>query len=254
MRRGPRVSIACIGITATLALAATAAYAASGDESGFFGKINEERTSRGIRTLAFSESLASVARRHTTAMADQGRLFHNDNLPNEVSGWELLGENVGYGSSIEQIHSLFMESETHRDDILGTFASVGVGAEWRDGTLWVTEVFFLPARSPSRRSAPAPMATAGRTARRPVARPAEPQRQPVRPPAPAASPPASPAAPVGDLTRVMVERLLSADDPAVASVHTARRLALGTSGRPIAVLSAPLGPLMGILGFREPGP
>jgi hypothetical protein len=76
-------------------------------------------------------------------MARQHRIFHDSNLPNEVSGWRALGENVGRGSSARSIHRAFMSSSTHREHILGTrYNQIGVGAvRGSDNLLYVTEVF-----------------------------------------------------------------------------------------------------------------
>jgi hypothetical protein len=104
---------------------------------------NGERSSRGIRTLSTASDLASIAERHSRSMASQHRIYHDSNLPYEVSGWRALGENVGRGSSARSIHRAFMGSSTHRAHILGTrYNQIGVGAvRGSDNLLYVTEVF-----------------------------------------------------------------------------------------------------------------
>lgn len=118
------------------------ALAASADENDFFNRINAERTSRGLKVLALTTSLSNVARNHSQEMANNGSLYHNDNLGNEVSGWEELGENVGEGGNVADLHAAFMNSQTHRAEILGNYQKIGIGTVWKDGTLWVTEVFY----------------------------------------------------------------------------------------------------------------
>jgi hypothetical protein len=43
---------------------------------------------------------------------------------------------------VDAIHDAFMASSVHRAGILGNYEKVGIGTTWKDGTLWVTEVFF----------------------------------------------------------------------------------------------------------------
>jgi hypothetical protein len=90
-----------------------------------------------------ASDLTSIARRHSSQMASQRRIYHDDNLPNEVSGWRALGENVGRGSSADGVHDAFMDSSEHRGHILSsTYNQVGIGAvRGGDGLLYVTEVF-----------------------------------------------------------------------------------------------------------------
>jgi len=127
------------------AIAFTVPAAASTPESELFAKINQERQSAGIASLAQnSTDLLEVARRHSARMAKQNRLHHNDNLPGEVSGWRALGENVGTGPDTASIHQAFMDSPSHRAQILdGTYTEAAVGVVVVDGTLWVTEILAL---------------------------------------------------------------------------------------------------------------
>lgn len=76
-------------------------------------------------------------------MARHHRIYHDSNLPYEVSGWRALGENVGRGSTARQVHRAFMGSSTHRSHILSTrYNQIGVGAvRGSDNYLYVTEVF-----------------------------------------------------------------------------------------------------------------
>ena len=227
--------------------------AASSEEGSFASKINDERSSRSIATLSWNDELARVARRHSQEMADQNNLHHNAHLGNEVQGWQAVGENVGSGGSVDDLHSAFMNSTAHRDNILDRdYTELGVGTVWKDGTLWVTEVFMRPqgasssgggsgsgqpphrhhrsgssssGSSSSGSRSPAPSSSgftssgyAPRSANSAGARPARPAGKwpgvPQHGPAATASTP-----PSVDLTRQMLGRLVS-DDPAVGSFGT----------------------------------
>jgi hypothetical protein len=135
---------------------------ASSDESRFTSLTNHERSSRGGRTLATKSDLVAIARRHSQDMANRGYIYHNSNLPNEVSGdWRILGENVGRGGSVDSIHNAFMNSPAHKQNILDSrFNQIGIGTVVKNGYIYVTEVFAgrgsTPA--PSVRRAPARVA------------------------------------------------------------------------------------------------
>jgi cysteine-rich secretory family protein len=104
---------------------------------------NAARTSRGIRSLSTKSDLTAIAERHSRAMARDHRIFHDNNLPYEVSGWRSLGENVGRGSSARSVHNAFMNSSVHRTHILDPhYNQVGYGAvRGSDNLLYITEVF-----------------------------------------------------------------------------------------------------------------
>jgi hypothetical protein len=79
-------------------------------------------------------------------MASRNSLSHNPNLAGEVSAWQSLGENVGYGSSVSQLVATFWGSAPHRANILDRrFTLVGVGVVQVGHTLWVAEEFERPA-------------------------------------------------------------------------------------------------------------
>jgi hypothetical protein len=86
-------------------------------------------------------------------MADDGTIYHNKNLSNEVGGdWWALGENVGMGPTCKAIHDAFMASPGHKANILDLdYNQAGIGVEIKDDTVYVTEVFAgRPDGSPAR--------------------------------------------------------------------------------------------------------
>jgi hypothetical protein len=75
-------------------------------------------------------------------MAANGAISHDPNLPNEVSNWTELGDNVGRGPSASSIHDAFMNSSEHRAIILDpAFTQIGVGVVDAGDRLYVTEIF-----------------------------------------------------------------------------------------------------------------
>ena len=143
-----------VSLLAALVTPMTAHAAVDGSaESQFVAAINQERAARGLPALQVAGDLTSVARSHSARMASSGNLHHNPNLGSHVGNWQKVGENVGVGPSVSSIHSAFMNSASHRANILGSdWVQVGVGVEVRGDSIWVTEVFRLPMGS----SQPAP--------------------------------------------------------------------------------------------------
>lgn len=132
-------------VSATQATAAGDAHAAS-----FVAKANAARSSRGLQSYVVKPDLAAVAARHSARMAGKSSLYHNPSLGSEVSGWQVVGENVGNGGSVESIHQALMDSPTHRANILATdYTEIGVGTVTdAKGVIWVTQVFRLPMQAP----------------------------------------------------------------------------------------------------------
>jgi hypothetical protein len=183
----PLAALLAIVPTATLALGLTVAVAPSAlaaDEPGlaaqFVADINAARASAGLPGYSVAGDLTAIAEQHSAAMAASQTLYHNPDLTTEVQNWQSVGENVGFGPSVSDINTAFLNSPEHRANILDAhYTQVGVGVYVDSrGALWVTEDF----RQPMSVAAPPP----------PVSQPAAPA------PPPATTHPStpSPAAPV----------------------------------------------------------
>jgi hypothetical protein len=143
-RLAPVLVLAAMAATV---LVTTGAHATTAEDS-FVSRINAERSSRGIRTVVVRSDLVEVARRWSQSMADAGQISHDPNMPNEVSGWTALGDNVGRGPSVSSIHQAFMGSPEHCSIILDPdYNQVGVGVVSSGDQLYVTEVFVKRASS-----------------------------------------------------------------------------------------------------------
>lgn len=136
------VVIALIGSVALPALPASAAESPIDLEAGFVDLINSEREAAGLAPLAIYPDLVVAARAQAEAVALAGELFHNPDLASVTDGWYMLGENVGYGPSLDSLHVAFMNSPAHRDNVLQPlFTHVGLGVVLEKNTIWVAEVF-----------------------------------------------------------------------------------------------------------------
>lgn len=141
-----RIALAAtLGVVVALLGSASAALASPTEEAEFVALINQSRAEAGLAPLTSYEDLADDARRHTADMIDAGTIFHSTSaqLSSYTTGWSLLGENVGMGPNPSLLHVAFMNSPTHRSNILGPYDRVGVGAERSpNGTLFVTVLFM----------------------------------------------------------------------------------------------------------------
>jgi len=182
---------------AVLGFVGAARAQAADTEQAFASRIASERAGRGLGSLTPAADLQAVARRHAQRMADRGEPYHNPNLGSEVDGWEIVAENVGVGDSVDIIHAAFMQSTTHRDNILNAqVTELGVGVViTSDARIWVVEIFRRPmvAQQASAPPAPAPQPPAPALPK-PAAAPAGPAPEPA-PVAPPASPPVTTPAP-----------------------------------------------------------
>jgi uncharacterized protein YkwD len=107
--------------------------------------VNGERAGAGVRGLSVNGGAASVAQSWSAHMARNG-MSHNPDLGGDLDragvAWRSYAENVGYGSSVDQVHSMFMGSGGHRANILnGAYSEVGIGVVHSGGKVWVTIVF-----------------------------------------------------------------------------------------------------------------
>jgi uncharacterized protein YkwD len=122
------------------------AVAAPDSEARALQLLNGERARAGLPPLRLNSGATSVARAWSTAMSVR-KLAHNPNLSRDlgqagVTGWAAAGENVGDGTSADQLHALFMASSGHRANILSSqFSEVGIGAVMSGGKLWLTMDF-----------------------------------------------------------------------------------------------------------------
>jgi len=103
------------------------------DRSAVIGSINASRADAGLAGLADNPQLdvkADAWAQHLLAICDLEHSRLQDGAP---SDWRKLGENVGYGGSIDQVHTAYMKSPGHRANILDpAYNQVGAAAVWGD--------------------------------------------------------------------------------------------------------------------------
>ena len=113
-------------------------------ERSFVRRMNRARQRNGANRLRFDPELAKAARSHTHGMVKKERLYHTpgDRLTRKITNWSVLGENVGVGNNVGELHRAFMQSAEHRENVLyGRYTYVGVGVVSDAGRMWVSVVF-----------------------------------------------------------------------------------------------------------------
>ena len=158
VRRATAAVLALFLVLATGAVASASPAA----ESEFVALINETRAANGLAALSVHSDLVAGARSHTAEMVPTGSIFHSTSaeLSSVTSGWSVMGENVGKGPNPSVLHRAFMESPSHRANILGDWDLLGVGAAADpEGKLYVTVIFMKSASLPAPKPAPAPTTT-----------------------------------------------------------------------------------------------
>lgn len=173
-------------VAAFLLVLATGAVASASpsSEAEFVTLMNQSRSAAGLAPLTTHGDLIAGARSHTAEMIPTGTIFHSTSgqLSSVTSGWVVMGENVGKGPNPAVLHRAFMESASHKANILGDFDRVGVGVAVDEGGKLYVTVLFMKSAAP----APAPTTTtaAPTPATTPTTTAAAPPPPPSRPSAP----------------------------------------------------------------------
>ncbi len=117
---------------------------------------NRIRSEAKLPKLTVSTKLQAAAERHARDMAAQGKMSHtgsDDTAPADrikAAGYRFrrCGENVAVGQfSVERLMKGWMDSPTHKDNILGSFSQIGAAcATAENGKRYWCVTFGLPAR------------------------------------------------------------------------------------------------------------
>lgn len=131
-------------LTTTLAIGLLVPAASAGSyESDALSMLNEARAAAGLAPVSMYTDLTDDALAWSQHMKADQQLTHNPNLSAVAADWDKLGENVGVGTSITALHQAFMESTSHRGNILGDYNYVGIAVVAETPSkLWITVVFM----------------------------------------------------------------------------------------------------------------
>ena len=95
--------------------------------------VNVSRAGAGLRALSENTQLDIKADGWARHLRDVCTLSHSTLSDGAPRQWMKLGENVGYGGAIDQVHQAYLESPGHRANIMDpTFKTMGAAAVWGD--------------------------------------------------------------------------------------------------------------------------
>lgn len=149
------LSVVVIAIVATpIAAGSTNAEAAlrfAGDpvratlvEADFINALNEQRSREGRSELLTHDDMTDAAAVWALDMAERSALEHSSDITTGLPAeWLVAGENVGRGTTVESLVEAFMESPTHRANVLDErFTHIGIGVYLQpDGRIYTTHRF-----------------------------------------------------------------------------------------------------------------
>lgn len=109
--------------------------------------INASRVENGVPPLTENLELNLKADAWAATLRDRCEISHSRLADGAPRNWQKLGENVGRGGTISQVHVAYLNSPGHRKNILDpSFNQVGAGAVWGDcngyRTVFTVQVFM----------------------------------------------------------------------------------------------------------------
>lgn len=109
--------------------------------------LNADRSAHGLAPLAANSQLQAKAQAWAEQLARERRLRHSVLTADVPACWRALGENVGYGASIQAVEAAYMTSSPHRANILDRrYTSAGVGVAVEGTRTYTVQVFMSGCR------------------------------------------------------------------------------------------------------------
>jgi uncharacterized protein YkwD len=130
------------------------------EQAELIGKViklhNAERARAKLHSLELNSRLQKAAERHAKDMSQQRKMSHTgsddskpaDRVKDAGYDYRRTGENIAFGRfTPDQLMEGWMESPTHKRNVLGTFSQIGVAcATGEDGLTYWCVTFGLPMR------------------------------------------------------------------------------------------------------------
>jgi len=125
----------------------TACETTEADRLAVIDQVNASRAANGLPALREHATLDQKADAWAARLRDECNIFHSKLSDGAPPEWRKLGENVGRGGSIEQVHTAYLNSPGHRANILDeSYTAMGAGAVWGEcngyRTVFTVQVFM----------------------------------------------------------------------------------------------------------------
>jgi uncharacterized protein YkwD len=117
------------------------------DRLAVIDAVNWTRAENGLPALTEHVTLNMKADAWAARLRDECKISHSTLSDGAPPEWRKLGENVGRGGTIEQVHTAYLNSPGHRANIVDpSFTSMGAGAVWGtcngQRTVFTVQVFM----------------------------------------------------------------------------------------------------------------
>ena len=123
--------LAALAAVMTLSGVLTSCETSDAERGEVVSLINITRQQNGLPPLNENLELNVKADAWAARLRDECRIYHSRLADGAPPSWRKLGENVGRGGTIYQVHGAYLASSGHRRNILDpSFNQVGAGAVW----------------------------------------------------------------------------------------------------------------------------
>jgi uncharacterized protein YkwD len=141
------VAAAALLSVGLLSGALTSCETTPADRASVRDLVNTSRAQAGLPPLRENAKLNVKADAWAQTLRDQCRIWHSSLADGAPPDWQKLGENVGMGGDIGQIHVAYLNSPGHRANILDpSYNQIGTGAVWGEcrgfRTVFTVQVFM----------------------------------------------------------------------------------------------------------------
>lgn len=124
------------------------AVPASGVGREVYELVNADRAANGLPALTWNSQLGALAQGWSEHMAATGNFAHSD-INSTIrspafNAFTSLGENILVGPckmNASEMEQAWMNSPSHRANILGRYNLIGIGMVCSGGRLWATQSF-----------------------------------------------------------------------------------------------------------------
>ena len=134
--------------TAIVAVVLVAAFSLltaclSPDQDQALSAMNRDRAAYRLGSLPMQGDAQAKAQAWAQKLASENTIYHS-NLSDGIGvRWCSIGENVGYGPSIDAIETGYMNSSGHKANILNTkWNGVGTGVAYNGPRVFTVQVFI----------------------------------------------------------------------------------------------------------------
>jgi uncharacterized protein YkwD len=105
--------------------------------------MNKDRSAYKLRVLPTQADAQRKAQAWAEKLARENTLYHSKLSDGIRANWCSLGENVGYGPSIQAIETAYMNSPGHKANIVSTkWNGVGIGHARNGSRVFTVQVFI----------------------------------------------------------------------------------------------------------------